>query len=113
MQNTTDILADYDSIQAIVAVVFMVIAALGGLLKKKMKPGEGDGKTIIIPPPDARATNRQSGDFLRYVEFLLQSMSADRVPNYNFRRVVSGGPLEAQDDGLPAGPGGRVTVTQF
>ncbi len=54
MQNTTDILAiDSDALQAIAAVVFMLIAGLGGLLKKKAKPGEGVGKTIIIPPRDA------------------------------------------------------------
>ncbi len=52
MQNTTDILAiDSEAIQAIMAVVFMLIAGLGGLLKKKSKSGEG--KTIILPPPDA------------------------------------------------------------
>ncbi len=56
MQNTTDILADIDAIQAIVAVIFMLIAGLGGLLKKKAKPREGDGKTLIIPPPDADKT---------------------------------------------------------
>ena len=54
MQNTTDILAiDSDALRAIVAVVIMLVAGLGGLLKKKAKPREGDGKTIIIPPPDA------------------------------------------------------------
>ncbi len=54
MQDTTDILAiESEAIQGIMAVVFMLIAALGGLLKKKAKSREGDGKTIIIPPRDA------------------------------------------------------------
>lgn len=54
MQNTAGILAiDSEALRAIVAVVFMLIAGLGGLLKKRAKPREGDGKTLIIPPPDA------------------------------------------------------------
>ncbi len=54
VQNTTDILAiDGDAIQAIMAVVFMLIAGLSGLLKKKAKPGEDDGKTLIVPPHKA------------------------------------------------------------
>ena len=53
-QNTADILAiESEALQAIVAVVIMLVAGLGGLLKKKAKPREGDGKTIILPPPDA------------------------------------------------------------
>ncbi len=54
MQNTADILAiDSDAIQGIMAVIFMLVAALGGLLRKKAKSSEGDGKTTMIPPPDA------------------------------------------------------------
>ncbi|MCH8852109.1 MAG: hypothetical protein IID41_05590, partial [Planctomycetes bacterium] len=54
MQHTTDILAiDSDALQAIVAVVIMLVAGLGGVLKKKAKTREGDGKGIIIPPPGA------------------------------------------------------------
>ena len=54
MQNTANILAiESEALQAIVAVIFMLIAGLGGLLKKRAKPREGDGTTIIIPPPDA------------------------------------------------------------
>ncbi|MCZ6655052.1 MAG: hypothetical protein O7D91_18750 [Planctomycetota bacterium] len=53
-QNTTDILAiDTDALQAIAAVIFMLLAGLGGLLKKKAKPREDGGKTIIIPPSGA------------------------------------------------------------
>ncbi len=59
MQNTADILAiDSEALQAIVAVVIMLVAGLGGLLKKKAKPREGDGKTIILPPPDAGESTR-------------------------------------------------------
>ena len=59
MQNTADILAiDSDALQAIVAVVIMLVAGLGGLLKKKAKPREGDGKVISIPPPDADKSAR-------------------------------------------------------
>ena len=59
MQNTTDILAiDREAIQAIIAVIFMLIAGLGGLLKKKAKSSEGDGKTLIIPPPGADESGR-------------------------------------------------------
>jgi len=59
MQNTADILAiDSEAIRGIVAVVFMLIAGLGGLLKKKAKSREGDGKTLIIPPPGADESGR-------------------------------------------------------
>lgn len=54
VQNSADILAiDSEAIQGIMAVIFMLVAALGGLLRKKAKSSEGDGKTTMIPPPDA------------------------------------------------------------
>ena len=61
MRGMIDILAiGGDAIEAIVMVVVMVIAGLSGLLKKKAKPGESAGKTIIIPPPDSKESGEAS-----------------------------------------------------